>query len=78
MRSTTMKYRLFRFDILETIIPGEPLSVSVGMTEIAPNQVAVLGMNGHFDQRAPRSVLDWPKVDATGTFDFLQETIDEK
>ncbi|MCZ8091926.1 MAG: hypothetical protein O9331_00395 [Acidovorax sp.] len=77
---TTMMYRLFRFDILETLIPGEPLSMSVGMTEIAPNQVAVLGMSGHFDQRAQEaynSALVANRSTHQTCFDFLQVAIDE-
>lgn len=34
---TTMKYRLFRFDIFATSNSGEPLSMSVAMTEVPPN-----------------------------------------
>lgn len=77
---TTMKYRLFRFDILETSIPGEPISMSVDMTEVAPNQVAVLGMGGHFDQRAQeeynRALVD-NRSTQQACFNFLQVVIDE-
>lgn len=77
---TTMKYRLFRFDILETSIPDEPLSMSVDMTEVTPNQVAVLGMSGHFDQRAQaayNSALVANRSTHHACFDFLQDVIDE-
>lgn len=77
---TTMKYRLFRFDILETSIPGDPLSMSVDMTEVAPNQVAVLGMSGRFDQRAQEaynSALVANRSTQQSCFDFLQDVIDE-
>ncbi len=77
---TTMKYRLFRFDILERSIPGEPLSMSVDMTELTPNQVAVLGMSGHFDQRAQEaynSALEANRSTQQACFDFLQDAIDE-
>lgn len=77
---TTMRYRLFRFDILETSIPGEPLSMSVDTTEVTPNQVAVLGMSGHFDQRAQEayhSALMANRSTQHACFNFLQDVIDE-
>lgn len=77
---TTMKYRLFRFDILETSNPGEPLSMSVDMTEVTPLQVAVLGMSGRFDKRAQAaydSALAANSSTQKACFDFLQEAIDE-
>jgi hypothetical protein len=51
-RSTTTKYRLFRFDILEAINPGELLSMSIGMTGVAPLQVVAPGMSGCCDKPA--------------------------
>lgn len=77
---TTMKYRLFRFDIVETTIPGEPLSMSVDMTEVTPDKVTVLGMSGHFDQRAQEtynSALVANSSTQQACFDFLQNVIDE-
>ncbi|WP_332747686.1 hypothetical protein [Hydrogenophaga sp.] len=76
----TMKYRLFRFDILEASNLGEPLWMSVDMTEIDPLQVAVLGMSGRFDKRA-QAAYDSAVAANMSThkacFDFLQEAIDE-
>lgn len=77
---TTTKYRLFKFDILETSNPGEPLSLSIEMTEVTPNQVAVLGMGGHFDQRAQEaynSALAAKSSTQQACFDFLQDVIAE-
>lgn len=77
---TTMKYRLFRFDILATSNPGEPLSMSVAMTEVPPTQVAVLGMGGNFDGRAQvayNSALAANRSTQQACFDFLQDVIDE-
>lgn len=77
---TTTKYRLFRFDILETSNPGEPLSMAVDMTDVAPRQVAVLGMSGRFDERAQAaydSALAANRSTQKACFDFLQEAIDE-
>lgn len=77
---TTRKYRLFRFAILETSIPGEPLSMSVNMTEVTPNQVAVLGMSGSFDQRAQaayNSALVANSSTQQACFSFLQDVIVE-
>jgi hypothetical protein len=77
---TTRKYRLFRFDILETSNPGEPLSMSVDMAEVTPLQVAVLGMSGSFDKRA-QAAYDSALADNRSTqkacFNFLREAIDE-
>jgi hypothetical protein len=77
---TTMKYRLFRYDILETSIPAEPLTMSVDVYEITPNQVAVLGMSGLFNQRAQEaynSALVANRSTQQACFDFLQDAIDE-
>lgn len=76
----TRKYRLFKFDILETSNPGELISMSVGMTEVTPNQVAVLGMGGHFDQRAQQAyniALTAKSSTQQACFDFLQDVITE-
>lgn len=77
---TTRKYRLFRFDILETSNPGEPLSMSVDMAEVAPLQVAVLGMSGRFGKGA-QAAYDRALADDRSTqkacFNFLREAIDE-
>jgi hypothetical protein len=77
---TTAKYRLFRFDILATSIPGESLSLSVDMTELTPLQVAVLGMSGRFDTRAQAAydnALATNRLTQKACFDFLQQAIDE-
>jgi hypothetical protein len=77
---TTKKYRLFRFDILETSNPGEPLSMYVDMIAIAPLQVAVLGMSGRFDKRAQAaydSAFSANRSTQKACFDFLQQAIDE-
>lgn len=76
----TRKYRLFKFDILKTCNPGELISMSVGMTEVKPNQVAVLGMGGHFDQRAQQAyntALTAKSSTQQACFDFLQDVINE-
>lgn len=47
------RYRLFKFELLKKCVPGEPMELSIEMTEVLPEQVAVLGMGGHFDSMRP-------------------------
>jgi hypothetical protein len=76
---TTKKFRLFRFDILETKNLGESLSISVDMTEVTPRHVAVLGMGGCFDQQAQASydsALAAKSSTQEACFAFLQQAIE--